>query len=84
MTDRPTRRLDAAPNEPESCPKCGAARIWARPYGYGYAEVWLWPWDHEEPDLFDRRKHMSPLAALTCPACGYAELYAQEPEKLLE
>ena len=89
MDDQPTRRLDApdAPPQPsDHCPKCSGSRIWVRAIDRGHYnnvfDLCLQPFKARR-SLFHPRPR-TPLSAFMCSACGYTELYARDPQKMLE
>jgi len=89
MDDHPTRRLDA-PAAPlpanDTCPKCSGSMIWVRAIDRGHYnnvfDLCLQPFKARR-GLF-RLPPRTALAAFMCVVCGYTELYAREPKKMLE
>jgi predicted nucleic-acid-binding Zn-ribbon protein len=89
MDDQPTRRLDApdAPPQPsDRCPKCSGSRIWVRAIDRGHYnnvfDLCLQPFKARR-SLFHPPPRTS-LSAFMCITCGYTELYARDPQKMLE
>lgn len=75
-----TRRLDRPvrpPTQPASypCRNCGDATIWTNVRSMYLEEI-------NGSLLF--RPHNTQLSALMCTECGYTELYAYKPKKLLK
>ncbi len=67
-----------APPEPEEpCGKCSSPTIWTRFVSGGFAPRLL-PWG----SLISRRG--SDVDARMCTRCGYIELFAREPAKLVD
>ncbi len=69
-----------------SCGKCGSGEVLqgVRPIG-GAHEEQLKVQVFEKPNATLFKGAVSvPLLAHVCGACGFTELYAQEPERLLE
>jgi predicted nucleic-acid-binding Zn-ribbon protein len=73
-----------------TCPKCGAADLIANlpVFGGGSTEPPLHvdlrqPEPKPRPMIWQQDKQRAFFHATVCGACGYAELYATEPAKLL-
>jgi hypothetical protein len=86
MDDQPTRRFDAPTPPDPICPRCRGTRIWVRAIDRGHYnnvfDLCLQPFKARR-GLF-RLPTRTPLAAFMCTGCGYTELYASEPQKMLE
>ena len=86
MDDQPTRRFDAPASPDPICPRCHGTRIWVRAIDRGHYnnvfDLCLQPfktrfrWFGGPP--------RTALAAYMCIVCGYTELYAREPKRMLE
>ncbi len=87
--DQPTRRLNApaaAPKTDDTCPKCSGKMIWVRAIdrGHGNAARNLCLQPLNLPLRLLRKAPETAVAAFMCIVCGYTELYASEPKKMLE
>jgi predicted nucleic-acid-binding Zn-ribbon protein len=80
-----TRRLDRPVRPPASsadtsCRNCGSTTIWTDVHTPGTRGIYL---QQINGSILWGPKRTE-LAALMCTECGYTELYAYEPKKLLE
>ena len=72
-------------SESDICPKCGAEGVTIDANIADTLEESLTAQVHTKPGaMFFKGTVSVPLKALVCGACGFAELYATNPSKLLE
>ncbi len=78
--DHDTRHLDAPPSV--HCPKCGGAQVWGYTGKQG-TSMGAMTIKRDLASRFLGRVVTVECRALVCVACGFTELYSQEPHTLL-